>query len=85
MLTRERLHILVDAIPEDDLETVQQMLEQHATDPLLLALANAPEDDEPLTSEEDAAIREGEAAAERGEVESWEAVRNELLHRGRSS
>ena len=39
----------------------------------------APEDDEPLTVQEEAAIREGEEALARGEVRPWEEVRAELL------
>lgn len=78
MLTRERLHILVDTVPDDDLETVQHLLEEHGTDPLLLALANAPEDDEPLTPEEEAAIREGLDALASGDVVSDQQLRREL-------
>ena len=44
-----------------------------AADPLLSVLINAPEDDEPLSDEDLAAIAEGKAAVDRGEVIPWEA------------
>ena len=46
--------------------------EDLANDPLLDVLMNAPEDDEPLTAEDLAAIAEGKAAADRGDVVAWE-------------
>jgi hypothetical protein len=41
-------------------------------DPLPTAFLTAPEDDEPVTPEELAAIEEGEDALARGEVVSWQ-------------
>jgi hypothetical protein len=42
--------------------------EELAADPMLRVLAEAPEDDEPLTDEERASIEEGVAAYQRGEA-----------------
>jgi hypothetical protein len=84
MTTKEKLHRLVDALPNavlDEAEDFLQELQQRATDPLLQALAAAPEDDEPETDEERAAVAEARAAIARGEVEPWDRVRNELLRR----
>jgi hypothetical protein len=84
MTTKERLHRLVDALPDPVLAEAEHLLEelqQRAADPLLQALAAAPEDDEPETDEERAAIAEARAAIARGEVESWEQVRADLLRR----
>ena len=53
-----------------------------AGDPVLRALIDAPEDDEPLTPEDIAAIAEAREAAGRGEIESWDTVRAELLGKG---
>ena len=53
-----------------------------AGDPLLDALQAAPDDDEPLTPEDIAAIAEAREAADRGEIESWDTVRAELLGKG---
>ncbi len=86
MTTKDKLHRLVDALPEpvlDEAERLLQELQRRAADPLLRALAAAPEDDEPDTEEERAAIAEARAAIARGEVEPWEQVRADLLRRDR--
>jgi hypothetical protein len=49
---------------------------------VLHAFLTAPEDDEPLTPEDEVAIEEAHKAVARGEVEPWESVRAELLGRG---
>jgi hypothetical protein len=67
MLARDDLHTLLDAIPEDRLADVRTALTQLA-DPVLLALLTAPEDDEPVTEEDLAALAEARAARERGET-----------------
>ena len=59
MIGRDDLHTMLDSIPEDRLADVRAALEQLA-DPVLVALLNAPEDDEPLTDEDLQAIAEGE-------------------------
>ena len=77
MTTKEALHRLVDAIPQDGLDEARRALEPLA-DPFLLALANAPIDDEPETEEERAAVAEAREASARGEVFTLEEVRREL-------
>jgi hypothetical protein len=57
-ITRERLHELLDDLPEHRLEEAASAL----------ALLSVPEDDEPLTDEELESIREGRAAYARGET-----------------
>jgi len=47
-------------------------------DPVLRAFLSAPEDDEPLTAEEEAAIREAEEEIARGEGRPWEEVQARL-------
>jgi len=82
MTTKERLYRLIDELPEPVLAEAEQLLQklqQQATDPLVRALAKAPEDDEPETEEERLAIAEARAAIARGEVEPWEQVRADLL------
>lgn len=59
MIGRDDLHTILDSIPEERLADVRAALEQLA-DPVLVALLNAPEDDEPLTEEDLKAIAEGE-------------------------
>ena len=59
MIAREELHTILDSIPEDRLEAAREALAALA-DPVLLALLNAPENDEPLTEEDLQAIAEGD-------------------------
>ena len=63
--TRERLHELLDDVPEDRLDDVEAALVD-ATAPYR-PFEDVPEDDEPVTAEDLAAIREGRAAYARGE------------------
>lgn len=81
MTTREALHRLIDAVPESELESVRFLLEQRHRlhrDPFLLAPATAPDDDEPETPEEAAAVAEARKAIARGEVVTLDEVRREL-------
>lgn len=50
------------------------MPDQELTDPLLLALANAPEDDEPWTDEDEAAVAESRADFAAGRTLSHEEL-----------
>lgn len=75
--SKEVLHHLVDAIPDEELEAARQALEPLA-DPFLLALATAPIDDEPETEEERAAVAEAYEDIAHGRVRPWEEVRREL-------
>ena len=76
-MTKEALHRLVDAIPEWEIDAARQALEPFV-DPFLLALANAPIDDEPTTPEEDTGAEEAWQEYLRGEARPWEEVRREL-------
>ena len=82
MVTRARLYELIDALPEAELRAAErylaQLRERYESDPLMRLLDEAPEDDEPLTPEEEAAIEEGLAEYRRGETRPWEEVRAEL-------
>ena len=71
MIARENLKSILDAIPEDRLADARLALERLA-DLVLLAFLTAPEDDEPLTEEDMAAIAEGEADIARGDVVAWD-------------
>ncbi|MGH7486779.1 MAG: hypothetical protein ACREMY_14435 [bacterium] len=57
MHERERLHTLIDTLPEDELQVALQFLERLETEDTepLWSLSDAPMDDEPLTSEDEAA------------------------------
>jgi hypothetical protein len=80
MTTKETLHKLVDSLPESEWETVRRVLEErlakHA--PVLRAFLEAPEDDEPETEEERAAVEEAYEDLKAGRVFRWKEVNREL-------
>ena len=82
MTTKERIHQLVDDLPESELETAKRVLEGLSalslSNPVVEALANAPVDDESVSDEEAQAIEEGERDVEAGQVVSADQVRTRL-------
>jgi hypothetical protein len=74
MTTKEALHRLIDELPD---EQAEQLL-RGIVDPVLQARAVAPIDDEPETADEAAAVAEGVADLERGDVLTTEQLRREL-------
>jgi predicted nucleotide-binding protein len=52
---REELHLLLDHIPDADVQTARKVL-RALVDPVELAVLLAPPDDEPVTEEERAAV-----------------------------
>ena len=82
MTAKEKLYHLIDELPESELHAAERFLEylrdMGRCDPVLLALENAPFDDEPETEEERAAVQEAREALARGEVVSDEQLRREL-------
>ena len=81
MTTKQDLHKLIDQLPESAIPRASQLLEslREVEDPVLKVFLEAPEDDEPLTPEDIAAIEEGKAEIARGEGIPWEIVRARLL------
>jgi hypothetical protein len=78
---RKDLHDLIDDLPANLLPKARsylRFLREVETDPLRDALLSAPEDDEPLTADEEAMIREADEAIKRGEIVPWEQVKREL-------
>lgn len=65
---------------EGELETVETFAEfvHERGDPLLRRLMNAPWDDEPVTPEEEEAVREAWEAVKAGDVYTMEEVKKEL-------
>ena len=80
MQTRDRIHGLVDTLSDRELPAVEQFLEELRTlgDPFLHAIAHAPEDNESLTPEDQAALQEGRDAIARGQVVSTAELRRSL-------
>jgi hypothetical protein len=82
MTTRESLHHLIDELPECALGEAERSLSPLRTledDPVLRALLEAPEDDEPLTPEEEAAIEVAREDVRAGRTVSHEEARRILL------
>lgn len=69
--TRGDLINLINLIPE-----MEFVLEK--SDPLLLALSMAPEDDEPWTEKDEADIEKARKEIKEGNVIPWEQVKKEL-------
>lgn len=63
---REELRLLVDHIPEGEVLSARKIL-RALMDPIELALLNAPEDDEPLSSHELAALEDADRRERCGE------------------
>lgn len=82
MTAKERLHQLVEELPEgaatSAAERILAHLRRFGDDPVLRALMQAPADDEPETDAERAAAAEGWAALRRGDVITDEELRREL-------
>jgi hypothetical protein len=80
MASRDSLHHLVDDLPETEIgraERLLQVLKETAVPPLF-TLENAPEDDEPETPEEAAAVAEAWREHREGESLTTEEVKREL-------
>jgi len=81
MTVKERLHHLIEYLPENELHAAQRYLEylHDQGDPFLRALANAPEDEEEETPEERAAVLEAADDIAAGRLIPHEEVRRRLL------
>ena len=82
MTARDRLHRLVDGLPENELVTAERVLTGLSvlslSDPVTAALAKAPRDDEPVTDREAERIEEGERDLRDGRTVTSEQVRTRL-------
>ena len=80
MITKEVLHTLLESLPESEWEVVRQFLEEQIAkhDPVLRAFLSAPEDDEPESEEERAAVAEAYEAASEGKIISDEELKRDL-------
>ncbi len=74
MTNREKLHRLVDELSEAEVAPTLRVVEIQRHDPLLQALANAPEDDEPWTDEDEAAVAVSRADVAAGRTLSHEEM-----------
>ena len=76
--TRQQLHDLIERLPESEVAAVHRLVAGLLANPLWVASVTAPEDDEPYTSEQQAGDAEAQAAIDRGEGVSHEAILREF-------
>ncbi|MGI8927649.1 MAG: hypothetical protein ACR2HN_13555 [Tepidiformaceae bacterium] len=67
MTSRDRLHSLIDELPESSLERAERSLEM-VVGCERVSLDGAPEDDEPLTAEDEIAIESAWRDREQGKL-----------------
>ena len=77
---KTRLHWLVDRLPEEEVHAAERYLAYltEQADPLVTALSNAAEVDEPLTDDDRAALEEGRLALDAGDTVSDDEIRSQL-------
>ncbi len=81
MTVKEKLHRLVDELPEKEARAAERFLEylrNVGSDPVLGALMAAPIDDEPETEEERAAVADAYEDLRQGRVRSLAEVKRDL-------
>jgi hypothetical protein len=82
MSARERLHQVVDLLADSDLPAALRVLEHlrgaRPDDPVRQVLMGVSEDDQRLSSEEEAALDRALEEIGRGETKSWQEVRQGL-------
>ena len=80
MLPKERLHELVERLPEEEFHAAERYLTylQEQGDPLLRRLLQAPLDDEAEADDEQAAVEEARGDLQGGRVHTLADVRSDL-------
>lgn len=58
MTVREKLHQLVDKLPEEELDAALQAIESRTDDPLIRRIEDVAPEDEEISAEEEAAVQE---------------------------
>jgi hypothetical protein len=58
MTTREKLHQIVDKLPEEELDAALKAIETRTDDPTIRRLEDAPLEDEKISAEEENAVQE---------------------------
>ena len=80
MATKEDLYKLVSELPDSELDAARLYLEylRNPGDPVLKALLEAPQDDEPLSKEDEQAVSEAKEDLENGRIISSETVQEDI-------
>lgn len=81
MQMRDRVHQLIDELPDDEQPPIERWLHQRQADagPQSPAITDAPADDEPLSPDDTAALEEGLADLAAGRAVSHEEARSRLF------
>jgi hypothetical protein len=77
MTAKEKLRAAVEALSEEEAGDALRLLEHRDEDPVIAAFRNAPEDDEPWTAEDEAAVAEARADIAAGRTISLEQAMRE--------
>ena len=80
MATRDDLHKLIEELPEDEMQAATRYLQylRDRHDPVLTALLNAPEDEEPETDYERQAVAEAMDDLKAGHVVSSAEILDDI-------
>jgi len=78
MTVKERLHQIVEEMSDAEAATTLERLAARRGDPLARLLDTAPEDDEPLTDEDAAAIQQGYDELDAGHGVSLDELQHRL-------
>jgi predicted transcriptional regulator len=76
MTTRERLIRAVLDLPDQELDGALEYVASRREDPMIVAFDEAPEDDEPLTPEEEAALAEADEDIAAGRTVPFEEIKH---------
>jgi hypothetical protein len=81
IVSKEKLHKLIDALPEKELSAAERFLRylnDIGSDPVLKALSQAAEEDELILPEEETMVQEARASYRQGDVLSDQELDQEL-------
>jgi len=80
MATREDLHKLIEDLPEDEIQAATRYLQylRDRYDPVLAALLDAPEDDEPETADERQAVAEAQEDLAAGRMVTSDQILDDI-------
>ena len=79
MTAKEKLRKAIEDLSELEAEqTLAFIADHHGREPVIEYFENAPEDDEPLTPDEEASLDEAWAQYKRGDAVPLEDIRREL-------
>jgi hypothetical protein len=77
MTAKQKLRARVEGLSEQEASDALRLLDLRS-DPVIAAFRDAPEDDEPLTAEQEAALKRSRAEYRRGEAVPLDEIRDEF-------